>query len=266
MDRHFAIIGMSFCGSTVLSYVLGALPGLATIGESHWINSEPLPGADPAMCGHCGMECEVLNADFLRQMRSSLQNWYPRLADRLGTRRLVSADKNLDLIIKYDPLLKLDPIFCFRSPLGSFQSYRRSANLGPDDGGLLDLPEYLSYWSWFYENALQVPVQGERFFVNWDAFSAAPETELQWICEWLGVECDLSALFYWRKAQHAVGGNFSPWERMKISGEQVLHIQRMEPVAADASDIASFESHPAFVTYHKLMESARVNPRSNPPA
>ena len=256
MDSHIAIIGMSFCGSTVLSYVLGALPGIATIGESHWINSEPLPGADPAMCGHCGADCEVLSSKFLRSMRTSKENWYPRLADRLGTRVLVSADKNFDLIVKYDPLYKLDAIFCFRSPINSFHSYRRSANLAPSDGHLLELSEYLSYWSWFYENAMQVAVQGKRLFVNWELFSSAPESNLLQLCNLLGTEFDRSALAYWQKIQHAVGGNFSPWERLKISGEQSLHIHPIRPDVADAAELACLERHPALLTYQKLMEHA----------
>lgn len=266
MEKHFAIIGMSFCGSTVLSYVLGALPGLATIGESHWINSEPLPGADPAMCGHCGIECEVLSAEFLRSMRAGEVEWYPRLAHRLGTHMLVSADKDFDVIIKYDPKLFLDAIFCFRSPLASFRSYIRSANLAPSDGPLLELSEYLSYWGWFYENALQVPVQGNRVFVNWESFSSAPEPELLRLCNLLGVEFDLAALSYWRKIQHAVGGNFSPWERLKITGEQGLQIYRVESGEADAAELACFENHPSFLTYKKMMENARVMPSSNLPA
>lgn len=35
--RHIEIGGISFCGSTVLNLILGSLPNVSAIGESHWL-------------------------------------------------------------------------------------------------------------------------------------------------------------------------------------------------------------------------------------
>ena len=35
--RHIEIGGISFCGSTVLNLILGSLPDVSAVGESHWL-------------------------------------------------------------------------------------------------------------------------------------------------------------------------------------------------------------------------------------
>ena len=35
--RHIEIGGISFCGSTVFNLILGSLPNVTAVGESHWL-------------------------------------------------------------------------------------------------------------------------------------------------------------------------------------------------------------------------------------
>ena len=58
--KHIALGGMSFCGSTVLSYVLGSLPGFCNIGESHWLTDRTKTG-ERIFCARCGPTCKVLH-------------------------------------------------------------------------------------------------------------------------------------------------------------------------------------------------------------
>jgi hypothetical protein len=215
--RHIALIGRSFSGSTIVSYALGALPGAATIGESHWIVDAD-PSQPEAYCTRCGRECAVLTLDRLRTFRKDRSSWYPRLAEALGTNVLVSSDKTFEFLDVYDPGADYDMLVLFKSPDRHAESYGRAArakNVEPN------FKWYLNTWAEAYKEAIDRASPDRIRFLLLDDFLADPAGVLRSASEWMGVDFDDKAVRYWEHPHHAIGGNFSPWTRILTSPEKM---------------------------------------------
>ena len=222
--RHIAIIGMSFCGSTALSYILGALPNVASIGESHWINTPPLPGSGPNLCVHCGNDCALLTSEFFVEMRQDHSNWYQKIANRLKTKILISSDKSLDTIKNLDPESSFDSIILFRHPIESWRSYARSAN-HEDKLYPLEMEEYMWFWSNFYGyHKYNIKNKGKVMWMDWGDFCCNPIASLRQICATLDLTFSSDALNYWKVPHHSLGGNYSPWDRLSTHGKPGVQI------------------------------------------
>lgn len=210
--RHIAIVGMSFCGSTVLSYVLGALPGVANVGETSWATSD----RDDIWCHCCGQgKCPVWTPDFVAHLRGANGDWYARIGRRIGKDILVSSDKDVALLARHDPTLALDAVICFRPPAEAYISYVKGAVF--DEGsGETTLPpeEYYAFWRWFYTQHNGMTNHGHRVWFDFQSFSIAPGPTLAKLCERLSLPPPWEqALRYWETRQHAIGGHFSPYDR-----------------------------------------------------
>lgn len=249
--RHIAIVGMSFCGSTVLSYVLGALDGVANVGESHWIATPPQPGSSGAKCHTCGDACPVLTAEFCDSLREDPTNWYEKIAARLGTDILVTSDKNLILLRRNDPEANFDVVYSFRPPLDAYRSYQKSAKLQSKP---LTFDEYLWFWTTFYGNAhYNFPSQGKKIWLNFSDFSANPEDQLSVLCGKLDIPYQADALRYWEKKQHVVGGNFNPYDAVANGKmDRVIISSRQSPPYSD-EEVQGYEAHATAKAMYEAM-------------
>jgi hypothetical protein len=204
--NHLAIIGMSFCGSTVMSYVLGSLPGSATIGESHWIVDRTSDGRH-LNCTLCGPACPILTPQLRKRVSSPATSWYDTLGRALGTRHLISSDKDHKLLRRLDPAGNRSELVLYKHPLDHFRSYVRALE-GTGLSPAIDW--YPTGWSQFY--AHRSHIEGKRAFLLFDDFLDEPLLTLRLIAEWADIEFDGSALEYWQHIHHAIGGNFNPFQ------------------------------------------------------
>lgn len=252
--RHISILGMSFCGSTLLGQVLGALPGVAHVGESHWIKTPALPNADPLKCTACGENCDRLTRNFFDEMMADSSDWFPRIASRLGTENLVSSDKNPDLVRSLDPSLNLCAILLFRFPIDCLQSYELNANLPPEDGPKLRAMHYYWFWTNFHGHVLYNFANRGRFVVmNYDAFVLDPARQLERLCIKLQLPFTESALEYWKTPQHSLGGNGAVVKALESKDLGRLRIRpRNSPISREQA--IQYSQHPTVVHMYSHLD------------
>jgi hypothetical protein len=219
--RHVAICGVSFCGSTFMDRLLGGLPGARSIGESHWLTkaryghkdydlidfnaAERLP---MAYCSVCGPSCERLSYEFRRDLGADHTDWYQRIAHRLGTELLISADKNLPKLIDNDPLLRFDALIMFKSPKQAWLSHLVKLPTDKETGYYrAECERYASKWARAYQDFIDhLRPRGKVVFFCFDAFPQAPRQSVEALCRALGLPFDEGVLRETRPG-HAIGGN-----------------------------------------------------------
>ena len=224
--RHIAIGGMSFCGSTLLGYLLGSLPEVANVGESHAIayrrqGMKPIP-VDYATdepegmirCTHCAeAACSVWTLPFRRALASDPLDWYGKLGHQSGHPNLVSSDKSHAKLSGLDPFGRHDLLVLFKTPTVAFASARRRPR-PPKDPDL-----YMARWEREYGRLLHdLPIEGRRVVMHFDAFRLRPEAHFRRLLEILGLpipsDRDLLAV---QAAQHVIGGN--PFTRQDVRAQ-----------------------------------------------
>lgn len=227
--KHVAICGVSYCGSTLLDRLLGGLPGTKSIGESHWITkvrrddrycdmdlSQLLESARFVPCTVCGPRCTVLTPAFRRSLAADNRDWYRKIAARLGTRILVSADKGLPKLSDKDPLLELSALVVFKSPE---QAWRSQLDKLPDGRGAdyyeSECRQYLDTWAARYQSFVHhFKPAGLLAFLNFDAFTRNPKPLLLAVCDRLDLPFD-EAVLRRTVPGHAIGGNGRAMRRLR---------------------------------------------------
>jgi len=257
MKEHVAICGLSFCGSTVLSYVLGSLPGAATIGESHWL-VDPLPDGTVLGCGRCDTRCTVITPALREQLRTAGPDWYDVIGVALGPQVLVSSDKDHALLGRLDPDGRRSELVVFKSPIDHLWSYVRALTSA---GERPDVAWYPKGWAEHYGR--EPRIRGRRAFLLLDDFLRSPSASVAALADWLGVAFDPRALEYWEFPHHAVGGNFNPFETTNL-GRRRIDPERRATVSVpdDVLDAAVAASEAPRVFEALLTSERRIVPRS----
>jgi hypothetical protein len=242
--QHIAICGAAFCGSTLVDRVLGGLPGVKSIGESHWLTkvrhdsgygpvdwNNPIEVARWVPCTVCGGHCDVLSPSLRRALAADAADWYRKIAARLGTRILVSADKNLPKLVDHDPLLDLSALVIFKSPEQAWRSHLDKLPEGRDPEFYeAACRDYLGVWVRSYRPFLDhFNPQGEVVYLNFDAFTRDPEPLLLALCTRLAIPYD-PAVLQTTVPGHAICGNGRSMRRLRDKNYQVT----IEPLADPA--------------------------------
>jgi len=219
--RHIAIAGISFCGSTLLSMILGSLKGVHNIGESHKliVNLEmtsETPGSDKAQpselikdCKSCGEVCDIYTLEFRHALRDDPSEWYKKIAAQRGSTVLVSSDKNYQRLISKDPLLNLDAIVLFKSPQSATNSfYRKFIDPKFTAHKSFDFEYVIRAWLNSYKNFLyNFDNTGQKLFLDFEQFQNNPDFHMSALCNFLKLKYDSSCLQTLAKEQHYFGGN-----------------------------------------------------------
>ncbi len=224
--RHLAIAGMSFCGSTLLGYLLGSRPDAANVGESHALvyrrqGMRPIPvdyaSDEPEgmiRCTLCGEgECPIWTVPFRRTLAADPIDWYGKLAVQAGAPILVSSDKSHAKLSGLDPFSRHDVVILFKTPSVHFASARLRPR-PPKDPQL-----YMTRWEREYARLLHdLPVKGRKIVLHFDAFRRAPEVHLRRLLERLDLPVsDTTDPLEVDPAQHVIGGN--PYTRQDVREE-----------------------------------------------
>jgi hypothetical protein len=226
--RHVAICGVSYSGSTLIDRLLGSLPGAASIGESHWLTKALYPrgydtidfGADYAdqlvKCSVCGAHCKVLTPKFRRGLAADHADWYFRIADQIGTKTLISADKNPQKLADNDPLLRLDGLVVFKSLPQAWMSELHKRPPGKDkEYYRAECERYVAIWALSYRTYLEhFRPTGKVAFLSFEAFARDPAPVLEAACGALSLEFDAGVLTAIRPG-HAIGGNARAMSRIR---------------------------------------------------
>lgn len=255
--RHVVICGTLWCGSTLFDHVLGSLPGVRNVGESHYLptaranekweladfSSEAPRRFKP--CTRCGKRCDVFDPAFRRELAADRTNWFARIAQRLGTQFLVSAEKGPAKLIECDPLLRFDAVVLFKRPGQAWQSMLRKLPAGREREFYLSQCDlYLDQWAHTYGIFLEhFRPEGRVAFVSFEEFTRRPWEVLAKLCARFSMPFDQAVLTTQRRS-HAVSGNFGTIKQLRRSGYHAEIVPLQEP-EFPAAQRRRLESHDA---------------------
>lgn len=231
--RHLAIAGVSYCGSTILSHVLGNMDGVENVGESHRLitqlgskthaelDFDRLDDETTSYCQSCGKDCEVYTTEFRKQLQQDPTNWYFKIGERVGAKVLLSSDKNHSKLLAKDPYLRMDTIVLFKSPLQAWYSNYRKINLTEwGSGRVTDIDEYLEKWTQAYLRFDgDFNPQGKKIYLDFEQFCAAPNAHLDRLCQLFDLNFD--TLGEPGSTQHSFGGNRDVNENLKATSDRL---------------------------------------------
>lgn len=236
-SRHIALCGISYCGSTLLERIFGGIEGAESIGESIYLTQhhgkdgnkpikiEKLDYSTANKCSKCGINCRYLTPEFRASLAFNPINWYQQIGDRLECSILISSDKNLPKIIRNDPLLRLDAVVTFKSPIQSWWSYFSKLEEKHRIVEVSDeLVKFSQMWIDRYSKLLfDFCPKGKKVFLDFDYFTAYPREYLYEIFERLNLEWSQDLIQRVRPS-HSIGGNGNAVRKLK-EADYVLDIE-----------------------------------------
>lgn len=194
------LVGPAFSGSTLLSMVLDGLPGVAGVGETHWITDYGWGNRDKPNCMSHGPECPVWTPEFLTHLENHPTNWWPQIAKRTGCQILVSSDKNP---LNFDRFGRPDKVIVpYKDPRAWVASWFRHQETTDTEEAISRMfGHYVRDLKWLEQN--QIP----WISVSIEDLAANPDSVLRALATWLGVEFDPSALDIRAHSHCQIGGN-----------------------------------------------------------
>jgi hypothetical protein len=245
--RHIAIGGVNYVGSTVLGMILGSVPGAAFAGETNWLAEAALAGG----CRFCEGECPVFSQEFRDSMLAAPGRWYGRVAERMNTRLLVTADKYFNTYWRRDPYLRFDRLIIYKAPQAQMRSnLKRRLQLGEIAAPADIVPvitRNLNAWATNYLSLLKTPQPHKRVVLNWGRFVAEPGPHLRRIGELLTLE--IAGDQHRRlAAQHFLNGNRNiDVKAVAASGRIELHPSDAAELPEEAGALAAAHRRAQYV-------------------
>lgn len=240
-QTHIAICGVSFCGSTLLDRILGSLRGIASIGESHWLTKSydgqnqgaldilSVSRGSAPLCSRCGEACSVLTPEFRTSLLLDPTDWYNKIGSQLGANTLVSADKNMPKLIRNDPLLRLNALVVFKSPLQAWLSKYNKIKSDIESSELEgSFHNYMDVWVKAYRQFLgEFRPNGGKVFLNFDLFCKRPAEQFSKLAQTLRLQDDLNVLRH-ISIGHAIGGNSRTIRALRVSAFEIEILPRSD--------------------------------------
>jgi len=220
------IVGLDYCGSTLINNVLSGLPGCIGVGESHWIiDHEKSKKKNVDRCTECGSsDCPVFTTEVISNLRKEENltngNWWSIIAESSNSDYVISGDKRP---FHYERLGVPDKlIFAIKDPRAHLVSWAirkfHSEKLQDYNKGISvielsddDFNFSLNFWIRETRKHITWSLSQEKpiIAVSLESFIEDDSKELEIISKWMGCEFDESALNYWETDLHYIGGNHS---------------------------------------------------------
>jgi len=216
MTHHIAIAGNPYCGSTLLSRLFAAVPGVASIGEAKRM-MRVVSGqmkVHEVMCSICEkpFRCPILGGK-QRDIYDGLtyQNLYDRLAAKFGCDTIVTSDKMKHMIMAATAPKKADIVVLYKTPYAHTVSYIRNRSAeGYNPTVALALkrykmcygrgPKWAGMLQWVPDYARH------HVFLGYGRLVRAPRAKMQIICDAFDLPPPKNIEFNDIKWHH-VGGN-----------------------------------------------------------
>ena len=210
--RTLGIVGLDYCGSTLVSNVLSSMPGVLNVGESHWIIDRNLG------CREChNRPCPVFTNAMLSDLRScdlSVDSWWDVISKHTDADLVISTDKlpkHYDLFGVPDTLL-----FLYKDPKSNIVSWcKRKFPITQESSSQLfsdtEVDAGIKWWLEISSNILNwLECQDREIVVlSLEDFSSDPRGMAMFLCGSLGVEFDPTSINFWNRDLHYIGGNHS---------------------------------------------------------
>ena len=259
------IVGLDYCGSTLVNNILSGLPNCIGVGESHWIVDKIKNPKQTGRCTECYQsDCPVFTDRLLKLLQDDILiqegKWWNTIAEHAGKSIVVSGDKRPHHYDRFGIPDKL--LFIIKDPRSHIVSWARRKFLNPEDS----LKEYNQGQAVFkltdeqFEEALHFWIKNTRKHISWsidsgkdlavislESFINNDVEILQLLADWLGTENDVNALKYWDSDLHYIGSNHS----VKRLGKERYFFKKLKTDKRWES-VLSEEQAKSIVTNEKL--------------
>jgi hypothetical protein len=164
----------------------------------------------PVPCRVCLRDCQCFDTGFRTALAADESGWYAKIADRLGVRNLVTADKNLHLYWSLDPLFRFDYIILYKSPIQYLRSLLKQHVRRGEPVASLDkdwVSANLHRWAYNYLGHMKaIRPTGDRVVLNWERFVTEPARHMRALSGLLTIPLPPETLQAIRLG-HFIGGN-----------------------------------------------------------
>lgn len=230
--------------STVLSYILGSLPGVLSIGESHWIITKRLDGWHG--CVECGERingkivnnCSIFTDGLMAKMAQNTNHWYDLVSQAANINTVAASDKHWTIYDRlqhptHGVLLYRD----FRALVSSYIIRQRGLKWDSEAHKIVNaladrsaIKKRCAILTRFYSQTLRWLQKNsiDWWLIDADLFAAHPQTELQQLCAFLNIPYRQNAIYYWRFKHHSIGGHFNLREPPPIHGRKLHPINEWQ--------------------------------------
>ena len=221
---NIGILGISYCGSTLLCYLLGYNDQIFSVGESHWlldVTSKISPGTRHDSCVICrekeDKKCEFYTDEFKASL--TWDNMMSKISERaklLYNKDIcLYSDKHESNYIRMLKHNKLDKaIILFKRPQGWVYSFiRHDTNIYKNLTRRQLLLMGINTYNNFYKGTIRFCKEQKLtpIFLFYEDLAAHTEDTLKRLCKEFNVEYQSKMLKYWEnKNFHQIGGNGSP--------------------------------------------------------
>lgn len=207
--KNYAILGISYCGSTLLSLLLGKAERVFSVGEAHWlVQGQP-------QCYICSGDCSFYSKDFLEEVSwSNLTTQITKRAKaKYGCDIVLYSDKNEKF---YRQLFNRDKpdvfLLLFKSPKAFVTSYLKHSSTSSARQRKANIRKAIrQYEVGYLLNLKYAKETGSKVIKIYydDLIQRMPE-QIKMICSQLNIEYskNLTNLQKLPEKLHQIGGNF----------------------------------------------------------
>jgi len=228
MVLSVGIVGLDYCGSTLMNNILSGLPDCIGVGESHWIVDRARNERQSGRCMECYQTpCPVFTADVYEllsdESKLEVGEWWSVMAESANVEVIISADKRPYHFDRFGVPDKL--LLMMKDPRSHIVSWCRR-KFPPDEKEKVhayhrgEVSDMLSEDQ--FTTALNFWIRETRKHLDWceaagrdlgvvslESFVSDGEGTLNSITKWLGVNNDIAALRFWETELHYIGSNHS---------------------------------------------------------
>ena len=220
------LVGLDYCGSTLLCNLLGGLPGCIGVGETHWIiDNQKNKTMDAGRCRECGpQDCPIFTDHLLKELNHKTTvdtgSWWRTIADSSGSDIVISGDKRPRHYEKLGVPDKL--IFIIKDPrahivskaarvLGGvdLRDYSNGTSFFEMSDDELDFE--IGFWIDETERHLDWALKSEKpvLAISIESLIKNNQDYIGEIAQWIGTEYDQKSIKFWESELHYIGGNHS---------------------------------------------------------
>lgn len=231
------IVGLDYCGSTLINNILSGLPNCIGVGETHWVVDKEKNPNQSGLCTECygrptssnpvQIRCPVFTPQVLERMcdDESIErgDWWSIIGESAGVDIVISGDKRPHHYERFgipDMLLLV-----VKDPRSHIVSWARR-KFPPDEKS-----EIQAYHRGDAENSLETEqfdaalthwIRETRKHITWcinsgrplvvislESFVVNSENILREVSDWLNTPFDPKALNFWETDLHYIGSNHS---------------------------------------------------------
>jgi len=239
MTEFVGILGKDFCGSTIMSRVLNAVDGVASIGEVFWVVDAP---EDRGRCTLHGEGCPYIDPARTDPTTND-KNLYARLAEQFDASHLVVSDKHFYYYDRFIPTGNLHAIVMFKNPMAFLASDVRN------------IQKYSTWTLGTWRNNYNVILRRLGELKSWvvvdlDLFAREPGAQIRRVCRSIGVDPVIAGNLFVPFCNVGGNGHARGSEKIFVDDRWITELPMAEKVTMmGAKDV--------WETYFRLLELSR---------